>query len=70
MRFWDSSALVPLAVAEASSEVVVPLAESDRDPIVWWITPIEVEAALSRALRMKRLDDEEYRRRLDALRRA
>jgi hypothetical protein len=48
MRFWDSSALVPLVVAETSSDAVQR--EFDRDPelIVWWATDVECISALAR----------------------
>lgn len=48
MRFWDSSAIVPLLVAEP--EHAIAAAELERDPeiIAWWATPIECVSALSR----------------------
>lgn len=48
MRFWDSSAIVPLLVLEASSEVVVAAFDADPDMIAWWGTPIECASALAR----------------------
>lgn len=61
MRFWDTSALVPLAIREPSSDEVLRLADEDRDVIVWWSTAVEIEAALRRALRAGRIGDSEYR---------
>jgi uncharacterized protein len=48
LRFWDSSAIVPLIVAEASTERL--LASAARDPVmcVWWATEVECTSALSR----------------------
>ena len=48
MRFWDSSALVPLLVAEPSSAMV--MAEYERDPeiIAWWASEVECVSALAR----------------------
>jgi predicted nucleic acid-binding protein len=48
MRFWDSSAIVPLLVDEASSDAV--LAEYLRDPdvVAWWATEVECVSALAR----------------------
>ena len=48
MRFWDSSALVPLLVAEPSSAVVVAEYERDSDVIVWWASEVECVSALAR----------------------
>lgn len=61
MRFWDSSAIVPLVIREPSSDEVTRVADEDRHPIVWWSTPVEVEAALRRALRAGRVVDSGYR---------
>ncbi len=48
MRFWDSSAVVPLLVRESSSPALRKLVKSDPDLIVWWGTEIECVSALSR----------------------
>ena len=55
MRFWDSSALVPLLLEEPTSPSI--LAEYFRDPeqIAWWATGIECVSALARAEREGRL---------------
>lgn len=70
MRFWDSSAVVPLVVAEPSSVAV--LAEYERDPeiLAWWATEVECVSALARLERGDRLDGPamiEALERLDAL---
>ena len=52
MRFWDSSALVPLFVREALSGDMQALYESDPDVIVWWATEVECAAALERKARL------------------
>ena len=48
MRFWDSSAVVPLLVGEAASDDMT--AEYLRDPemVVWWATTVECVSALAR----------------------
>ena len=51
MRFWDSSAIIPLCVDEAPSVRVKRLAEEDSALIVWWGTPIECYSALARRRR-------------------
>lgn len=48
MRFWDSSAIVPLLVLEGSSEAAVAALEADPDVVAWWGTPIECASALAR----------------------
>lgn len=48
MRFWDSSALVPLLVAEPSSPTVLGEYERDPDLLVWWASDVECVSALSR----------------------
>ncbi len=55
MRFWDSSALVPLLLDEPTSPLMV--AEYIRDPevIARWGTGIECVSALARAEREGRL---------------
>lgn len=48
MKFWDSSAVVPLLVRESSSPALRKLAKSDPELIVWWGTESECISALSR----------------------
>ena len=47
MRFWDSSALVPLLVEEPSSGARRALHESDPVIVVWWGSLVECESALA-----------------------
>lgn len=48
MRFWDSSAIVPLLLDEPGREQLLAALESDPVMIVWWGTPVELASALSR----------------------
>jgi predicted nucleic acid-binding protein len=48
MRFWDSSALVPLLVPEASSGQLTALMREDPAAAVWWATPVECGSAIAR----------------------
>ncbi len=50
MRFWDSSAIVPLIVREAGSAAAAGHARA-AGLAVWWATPVECLAALARRLR-------------------
>ena len=51
MRYWDSSALVPLLVDEPSSGARRSLLESDPVIVTWWGSPAECESALARLAR-------------------
>jgi len=51
MRFWDSSAIIPLCLKEKSSEAIKGLMQDDEDIVVWWTTRIECLSALSRRRR-------------------
>ncbi len=48
MRFWDSSAILPLTVAEASTEALLASAVQDPAMCVWWASETECVSALSR----------------------
>jgi len=51
MRFWDSSAVIPLCLKEQMSETVRRLIKADEDIVVWWATKIECLSALARRRR-------------------
>jgi predicted nucleic acid-binding protein len=51
MRFWDSSAIIPLCLKEKTSEALKRLLKDDEDIVVWWTTRIECLSALSRRQR-------------------
>ncbi len=48
MRFWDSSAIVPLVLDETSSEPMRALADDGASLAVWWTTRVECFAAIAR----------------------
>ena len=48
MRFWDTSAIVPVCVAEPASAKVRRLVEEDPSIVVWWATRVECLSALAR----------------------
>ena len=56
MRFWDSSAIVPLLVEEELTDLVLSLYKSDEEAITWWGTSIECASALARLERHAALD--------------
>ena len=51
MKFWDSSAIIPLCLKEKKSEAMKGLMKDDEDIVVWWTTRIECLSALSRRQR-------------------
>jgi len=55
MRFWDSSAIVPLLVDESWSPAVRAEYVRDAEILVWWATPVECVSALARLEREARL---------------
>ena len=57
MRFWDSSAIVPLTIAEASTEAVQATAMQDPVMCVWWAAEVECASALSTLEREGALTD-------------
>ena len=59
MRFWDSSALVPLLAEEASTVAMRSRLDEDRELLVWWGTRVECASALARRLREGRLGRQE-----------
>jgi predicted nucleic acid-binding protein len=48
VRFWDSSALVPLLVREVTSPAVLAEYEREPDLVVWWASEVECVSALAR----------------------
>ena len=48
MKFWDTSALLPLLVEEETSEFRERQLSEDQELAIWYGTPVEIESALSR----------------------
>lgn len=67
MRFWDSSAIVPLLVGEATSEAMRGIAEEDPVMLVWWATEVECVSAIARLERDGDLASEATRGALERL---
>ncbi|MGB3635465.1 MAG: type II toxin-antitoxin system VapC family toxin [Rubrobacteraceae bacterium] len=70
MRFWDSSALLPLLSREKFSDTATSLFREDGYTTVWWGTWTECMVAISRLKRETRLTEtgeEEARANLDEL---
>jgi uncharacterized protein len=56
MRFWDSSAVVPLLVNEPTLPRLLDLLAEDRDIVLWWGTGVECVSALARRERDGAID--------------
>jgi predicted nucleic acid-binding protein len=51
MKFWDTSAITPLLVEEATSALRESQLEEDGVMVIWYGTPAEIQSALSRRRR-------------------
>jgi len=67
MKFWDSSAIIPLLIAEQGREQLLSLLERDPAMIAWWGTPVECSSAIARREREANLDVESATDVLDRL---
>lgn len=48
MRFWDSSAVVPLLIREKATPAMQKLALGDPELLVWWATETECVSVIAR----------------------
>lgn len=55
MRFWDTSALIPLLVPESTTRLLEREYESDAGIMVWWGTLVECRSAIERRARSREL---------------
>lgn len=55
MRFWDTSAILPVLVVEPGTAAVRTLLERDPAIAVWWATRVECSSALARRQRDEQL---------------
>lgn len=67
MRFWDSSAIVPLVSAEEESRRCRQWLVEDGTLLVWALTATEVVSALTRRRREGALEDRHFRTGKDRL---
>jgi hypothetical protein len=65
--FWDSSALVPVLVAEARSRQLVELLGRDAWAAIWWSSEVECRSALQRRWRDQVLSGADLHRALTRL---
>ena len=55
MKFWDSSALIPLVVPEPETRALGALLRADPEVAAWWGSRLECAAALARLEREGRV---------------
>lgn len=48
MKFWDSSAIVPLILPELTSDALLDVYEDDRAMSAWWSSRVECASAVER----------------------
>jgi predicted nucleic acid-binding protein len=51
VKFWDSSALLPLCISEPRSATIRHIAQQDEAMAVWWATVLECQSAVARLRR-------------------
>ncbi len=61
MRFWDSSAVVPLLIQQERSSRAAAWMSGDDAMVVWTLTPVEVVSALRRLVREGALSEDAAR---------
>jgi uncharacterized protein len=65
MRFWDTSAITALLVAEPAHERMLALLQQDPQILVWWGTQVEIASALARREREQALTPQQVAAALD-----
>src|SRR4029453_5329397 len=58
MKFWDSSAVIPLLVPEVMSASTQKFFGADPIIVAWWATEIECTSAIARRQRIGQLREE------------
>lgn len=59
MRYWDTSAILPLIVDEPARERLLELYQQDSQIVAWWATPVEMASAVARREREGKISAEE-----------
>jgi predicted nucleic acid-binding protein len=67
LRFWDSSALLPLLVQEPTSSQIEGILQRDPGIVLWWATPVECMSALARLRREGNLTPSDLQQARDVL---
>jgi len=61
VRFWDSSAVVPLLIQQERSSRAAAWVSGDDAMVMWTLTPVEVVSALRRLVREGALSEDAAR---------
>ncbi len=62
MKFWDSSAIVPLVVNEQETDYCLSTLSLDQEVLIWCLSRVEVISALCRRHRDGALDEGQFRK--------
>ena len=65
MKYWDASALVPLAIAEQQSAKVRGWLDADATIVTWGWTRVELASAIERRARLREISRAQRRDALD-----
>ena len=57
MKFWDSSAIVPLVVDEEETDYCLKTLSDDQEMLIWCLSRLEVMSALCRRVREGALNE-------------
>jgi hypothetical protein len=58
VKFWDSSAVVPLLIEQDASPQTAGWAAADAALVIWTLTPVEIASAFRRLVRERALEEE------------
>lgn len=70
MKFWDSSAIVPLLVEEKETDYCLKTLSDDQEMLIWCLSKVEIVSALCRRARDETISDgyfQKAKRRLNDL---
>jgi len=62
MKFWDSSAMVPLVVDEEETDYCLKTLSIDQEMLIWCLSKVEVISALCRLVREKSFTEAEFQK--------
>jgi hypothetical protein len=68
VRFWDSSAIVPLIIRQPQTDAVRAILEEDDAMVVWWTSQTECASAIARLRRDRAITIDEESQVLKLLR--
>lgn len=57
MKFWDSSGIVPLLVAQSKTRSMQSILKTDPEILVWWTSETECASTIARLEREAALDE-------------